>query len=84
MNNLKWLRKQKGLTQEELASELGTTNRSYQRIEAEEVQIKPKELKVLADYFGVNEGYIWGIAHGPGTVFQSLSLKSTNGQTNAT
>lgn len=60
MNNLKWLRKQKGLTQEELASELGITNRSYQRIEAEEVQIKPKELKVLADYFGVNEGYILG------------------------
>ncbi|WP_295495396.1 helix-turn-helix domain-containing protein [uncultured Streptococcus sp.] len=60
MNNLKWLRKQKGLTQEELASELGITKRSYQRIEAEEVQIKPQKLKALADYFGVNEGYILG------------------------
>lgn len=43
MNNLKWLRKQKGLTQEELASELGITKRGYQRIEAEEVQIKPHD-----------------------------------------
>lgn len=60
MNNLKWLRKQKGLTQEELASELGITKRGYQRIEAEEVQIKPQKLKALADYFGVSEGYILG------------------------
>lgn len=60
MNNLEWLRKQKGLTQEELASELGITKRSYQRIEAEEVQIKPRKLKALADYFGVSEGYILG------------------------
>ena len=60
MNNLKWLRKQKGLTQEELASELGITKRGYHRIEAEEVQIKPKKLKALADYFGVSEGYILG------------------------
>lgn len=60
MNNLKWLRKQKGLTQEELASELGITKRSYQRIEAEEVQIKPQKLKALADYFGVSEGYVLG------------------------
>jgi transcriptional regulator with XRE-family HTH domain len=60
MNKLKLLRKQKGLTQEELASELGITKRGYQRIEAEEVQIKPKKLKALADYFGVSEGYILG------------------------
>ena len=60
MNNLKWLRKQKKLTQEELASELGITKRGYQRIENEEVQIKPQKLKVLADYFGVSEGYILG------------------------
>lgn len=60
MNNLKLLRKQKGLTQKELASELGITKRGYQRIEAEEVQIKPQKLKALADYFGVSEGYILG------------------------
>lgn len=60
MNNLKWLRKQKGLTQEELASELGITKRGYQRIESEEVQIKRQKLKALADYFGVSEGYILG------------------------
>lgn len=60
MNNLKRLRKQKGLTQEELANELGITKRGYQRIEAEDVQIKPQKLKALADYFGVSEGYILG------------------------
>lgn len=60
MNNLKWSRKQKGLTQEELASELGISKRGYQRIESEEVQIKPQKLKALADYFGVSEGYILG------------------------
>ena len=54
MNNLRTLRKQKKLTQEELASKLGITKRSYQRIEAEEVQIKPQKLKALADYFGSN------------------------------
>lgn len=75
MNNLEWLREQKGLTQEELASKIGITKRSYQRIEAEEVQIKPQELKALADYFGASEGYILGYSTRPRVNIPKLITK---------
>lgn len=60
MNRLKELRKEKGLTQQELANELKIPPRTYQRLENGESQIKPDKAKQLADFFGVSEGYLLG------------------------
>lgn len=60
MNRLKELRKEKGLTQQGLADELGITKRTYIYWEQGERQIKPDKAKKLADYFGVSVGYLLG------------------------
>lgn len=60
MNRLKELRKEKKLTQKEMAKELKVPYRSYQRWENEEVQIKPDKAKQLADYFKVTIAYLLG------------------------
>ena len=58
MNRLKELRKEKKLSQKEMAEELEVPYRSYQRWENGEVQIKPDKAQALADYFGVSVGYL--------------------------
>ena len=58
LNRLKELRKEKKLTQEELAGEIGVTEKTISRWENEEVQIKPDKTQELADYFGVSVGYL--------------------------
>lgn len=60
MIRLKELRKQKGLTQDELAREIGVSKITVLRWENEERQIKPDKAQQLADYFGVTEGYLLG------------------------
>lgn len=60
MNKLKELRKEKKLTQEELASEIGVSKITILRWENEERSIKPDKAQVLADYFGVSVGYLLG------------------------
>ena len=60
MIRLKELRKQKGLTQDELAREIGVSKITVLRWENEERQIKPEKAQQLADYFGVTEGYLLG------------------------
>lgn len=60
MNRLKQLRKEKGVTQQEVADEIGVTKRAYIYWENEESQIKTKKASQLADYFGVSEGYLLG------------------------
>ncbi|HEM4261137.1 TPA: helix-turn-helix domain-containing protein [Streptococcus suis] len=60
MNRLKELRKEKKLTQEELASEIGVSKITILRWENGERQIKPDKAKKLADYFGVPVGYLLG------------------------
>lgn len=60
MNRLKELRKEKKLTQKEMALELHTPLRTYQRWENGESQIKPDKAGKLADFFGVNVGYLLG------------------------
>lgn len=70
MNRLKELRKAKGLTQEELANEMGVTKLTISRWENEERQIKSDKAKQLADYFGVDLGYLYG--YQPINVIQEL------------
>jgi XRE family transcriptional regulator len=60
MNRLKELRKQKGLTQQELADEISVSKITVLRWENEERQIKPEKAQQLADFFGVSVGYLLG------------------------
>ena len=60
MNRLKELRKEKKLTQEELAGEIGVSKITILRWENGERQIKPDKAQALADYFGVSVGYLLG------------------------
>ena len=58
MNRLKELRKEKGLTQVELANIVNVSKITVLRWENEERQIKPDKAQQLADYFGVSVGYL--------------------------
>lgn len=60
MNRLKQLRKQKKLTQEELADVVGVHYRTLQNWENGNAHIFPKNQKALADYFCVSIPYLLG------------------------
>ncbi|EHI70648.1 DNA-binding helix-turn-helix protein [Streptococcus ictaluri 707-05] len=60
MNRLKELRKEKGLTQQDMSEFLNMSRRGYQKIENGESQIKPDKAQALADYFDVPVGYLLG------------------------
>lgn len=60
MNRLKELRKEKKLSQKEIAKEMSISEKTLSRWENEESQIKPEKAQQLADYFGVNVGYLLG------------------------
>ena len=60
MNRLKELRKEKKITQKELADNLGISKRTLGYWENGERQIKPDKAPALADYFGVSVGYLLG------------------------
>ncbi|HFU3947027.1 TPA: helix-turn-helix domain-containing protein [Streptococcus suis] len=60
MNRLKELRKEKKLTQEELASEIGVSKITILRWENGERQIKPDKAQALAEHLGVSVGYLLG------------------------
>ena len=61
MNNLKLLRKQKKLTQQELAEVVNIPKRTIQRLENSESRISMGKAKRLAEYFGVSVGYLLGL-----------------------
>ena len=58
MNRIKELRKQKKVTQEEVAEAIGVTRRGFQKWENGESQITLKNASQLADYFGVPLTYL--------------------------
>lgn len=60
MNKLKELRKKEGLTQEELAKEIGVSKITILRWENGERQIKPDKIEQLTNHFMVNEAYLLG------------------------
>lgn len=60
MNRLKQLRKEKGLTQQELSEVIAVSYRTIQNWENGESQIKSNKASQLADYFGVSVGYLLG------------------------
>lgn len=59
-NKIKTLRKEKGLTQQELADEIGVTKRTIIAWENGERDIKPKKAQQLADEFGVSVAFLLG------------------------
>lgn len=57
---IKALRKEKGLTQTNMAELLNCKDRHYQRIEYGQVNIPSLTLAFLADYFEVSTDYLLG------------------------
>lgn len=60
MNRLKELRREKKLSQKEIAENIGVHYRTLQNWENGESQIKPDKAQQLAEYFGVSVGYLLG------------------------
>ena len=60
MNRPKELRKEKKITQQEMAEVLGVNEKTISRWENGERQIKPNKAQELACYFGVSIGYLLG------------------------
>ncbi|MEG3311530.1 helix-turn-helix domain-containing protein [Streptococcus sp. SS-4456] len=87
MNRLKILRKEKGLSQQALAKEIGVSYRTLQNWENGVNTIKPDKAQALADHFGVSVGYLLGyedkeyrnaLAHGtvePDKKYQTMTTK---------
>lgn len=61
MNRLKELRKDKGLSQQALAQQIGVHYRTLQNWENGKTHIKPEKAEQLADFFGVSVGYLLGL-----------------------
>ena len=57
-NRLKKLRKEKGLTQQNMADMMGITMRNYQRYEYGDINVPATTLNFFADYFGVTADYL--------------------------
>ena len=62
---LKPLRKEKGLTQVEMAELLHCTDRHYQKIEYGKINLPSTTLLFLADFFGVTTDYLLGRTEDP-------------------
>lgn len=60
MNRLKELRKEKGLTLDEIQSELGINRGTYNNYESGKTEPKPETWQALADYFNVSIPYLQG------------------------
>ena len=76
MNRLKELRKEKKLTQKELAEETDIPYRTLQRWENGETDIKSDKAEKLANYFGVSASYLLGYSDYKNSKDISLALKS--------
>lgn len=61
MNKIKQLRKDKGLSQQALAEQIGLHYRTLQNWENGYGEISIGKAKKLAEYFGVSVGYLLGI-----------------------
>lgn len=60
MNRLKELRKEQGLTLDEIQSKTGINRGTYNNYESGKTEPKPKTWQALADYFNVSVPYLQG------------------------
>lgn len=74
MNNLKELRKAKGLTQSDLAQIIGISQNNYSYWENDKVKIDNASLQKLADFFNVSVDYILGREENTPTASSNSSL----------
>ncbi|TDE72501.1 XRE family transcriptional regulator [Streptococcus vicugnae] len=65
MNRLKELRKEKKLTQQELAEKINVTKLTVSNWESGKHEIKADKAQELADFFGVNIAYLLGYSDFP-------------------
>ena len=80
MNRLKELRKEKKLTQKELAQNIGAGLRTIQTWENGESSIKPEKAKELANFFGVSIGVLLGYRDESDSLgFRLWSLRNQKG-----
>lgn len=63
MNRLKELRKEKKLTQQEVAKKIGVHYRTLQNWEKGANTINPDKSQALADYFEMSVGYLHGYGY---------------------
>lgn len=80
MNRLKELRKEKKLTQKELADKINVSKITVLRWENGERQIKPDKAQQLADFFGVSIGVLLGYRDESDSLgFRLWSLRNQKG-----
>lgn len=80
MNRIKELRKEKGLTQKELANIAEVSKRTLIYWENGESQIKPDKAEKLADFFGVSIGVLLGFRDESDSLgFRLWSLRNQKG-----
>lgn len=72
MNRLKELRKEKGLSQQAVANELGIHCRTLQNWESGATQIKIEKAEKLADFLGVTPAYLLGYSDFPARNLREL------------
>ena len=58
MNRIKKLRKEKKLTQQEVADAMGVSRRGFQKWENGDSQLKPDKIQQLEKYIEVSEAYL--------------------------
>lgn len=63
MNRLKELRKERKITQQEIAEKIGVHYRTLQNWESGKNQIKPDKAQAFDDFFGVSTSYLLGYGY---------------------
>ena len=66
------MRKEKKLTQQEVADAMGVSRRGFQKWENGDSQLKPDKIQQLANYFEVSEAYLLGYDIGTKPTFDIL------------
>lgn len=75
MNRIKELRKEKKLTQQDVANAMGVSRRGFQKWENGDSQLKPEKLQQLAEYFEVSDAYLLGYSDFRNPIEQTLSIQ---------
>lgn len=75
-NRLKELRKDKGLTQADLAKVINTNQSQYGKYENGKTSLSIENSKILADFFGVSIPYLLGLDNN--SKIANSTIKDTN------
>ncbi len=60
-SRLRWLRKQSGETQEQIADALGVTRTSFTNMEADRQGVTQQNIRLICRHFGVSADWLLGI-----------------------